>query len=97
MESRDEVHHTFNTSIHTPLLLCSFEVSTTSPSSPVAPCRFDLKLSAAPVPCCCVPLVCMSRDILRGDLGVTWDSIKGLDTAKALLKEAVVLPIKYPQ
>ena len=37
------------------------------------------------------------RDIFRGNPGVTWDSIKGLDSAKQLLKEAVVMPIKYPQ
>ena len=37
------------------------------------------------------------QDIVKGDLDVQWDSIKGLDNAKRLLKEAVVMPIKYPQ
>eukprot|EP00897_Mesotaenium_endlicherianum_P001275 jgi/Mesen1/1175/ME000124S00210 len=39
----------------------------------------------------------LSRDIFKGDLDVRWDSIKGLETAKQLLKEAVVMPIKYPR
>lgn len=26
-----------------------------------------------------------------------WESIKGLENAKSLLKEAVVMPIKYPK
>lgn len=37
------------------------------------------------------------QDIVKGDLDVPWDSIKGLENAKRLLKEAVVMPIKYPQ
>ncbi|XP_030480929.2 uncharacterized protein LOC115697898 isoform X3 [Cannabis sativa] len=37
------------------------------------------------------------RDIVRGTQDVTWDSIKGLENAKRLLKEAVVMPIKYPK
>ncbi|EFJ34591.1 hypothetical protein SELMODRAFT_81377, partial [Selaginella moellendorffii] len=37
------------------------------------------------------------RDIVRGNVDVRWDSIKGLENAKRLLKEAVVMPIKYPQ
>lgn len=37
------------------------------------------------------------QDIVKGDLDVQWDSIKGLENAKRLLKEAVVMPIKYPQ
>jgi SpoVK/Ycf46/Vps4 family AAA+-type ATPase len=40
------------------------------------------------------PLV---RDIIRGSPDVQWESIKGLETAKRLLKEAVVMPIKYPK
>lgn len=36
------------------------------------------------------------QDIVRGDLDVPWESIKGLENAKRLLKEAVVMPIKYP-
>ena len=30
-------------------------------------------------------------------LGVHWDDVVELDDAKRLLKEAVVMPIKYPQ
>lgn len=37
------------------------------------------------------------QDIVKGDLDVQWESIKGLENAKRLLKEAVVMPIKYPQ
>ncbi|KAG0587077.1 hypothetical protein KC19_2G139500 [Ceratodon purpureus] len=37
------------------------------------------------------------QDIVKGDLNVQWDSIQGLENAKRLLKEAVVMPIKYPQ
>uniref|UniRef100_A0A0D9V412 AAA+ ATPase domain-containing protein n=1 Tax=Leersia perrieri TaxID=77586 RepID=A0A0D9V412_9ORYZ len=37
------------------------------------------------------------RDIIRGNPDVKWESIKGLETAKRLLKEAVVMPIKYPK
>ncbi|KAL7243095.1 hypothetical protein ACSBR1_015497 [Camellia fascicularis] len=39
----------------------------------------------------------LSRDIIRGNPDVKWESIKGLDNAKRLLKEAVVMPIKYPK
>ena len=39
----------------------------------------------------------ITRDIVEGDMDVQWDSIKGLDNAKRLLKEAIVMPIKYPQ
>ncbi|KNA16314.1 hypothetical protein SOVF_090310 [Spinacia oleracea] len=39
----------------------------------------------------------LCRDIIRGTQDVTWESIKGLETAKRLLKEAVVMPIKYPK
>ncbi|KAF2604786.1 hypothetical protein F2Q70_00025119 [Brassica cretica] len=35
-------------------------------------------------------------DIIRGNPNVKWESIKGLENAKRLLKEAVVMPIKYP-
>ncbi|RZR77602.1 hypothetical protein BHM03_00002714 [Ensete ventricosum] len=37
------------------------------------------------------------QDIIRGSPDVKWESIKGLDNAKRLLKEAVVMPIKYPK
>ncbi|GJP43503.1 hypothetical protein CLOM_g2955 [Closterium sp. NIES-68] len=39
----------------------------------------------------------IGRDIIHGNPEVTWDSVKGLEGAKQLLKEAVVMPIKYPQ
>ncbi|XP_031495969.1 uncharacterized protein LOC116261377 isoform X2 [Nymphaea colorata] len=39
----------------------------------------------------------LTRDIIRGSPDVKWESIKGLGTAKHLLKEAVVMPIKYPK
>lgn len=39
---------------------------------------------------------CVLRDIIRGNPNVKWESIKGLENAKKLLKEAVVMPIKYP-
>lgn len=39
----------------------------------------------------------LCRDILQGSPDVRWDTIKGLENAKHLLKEAVVMPIKYPQ
>ncbi|XP_015688144.1 katanin p60 ATPase-containing subunit A-like 2 [Oryza brachyantha] len=37
------------------------------------------------------------RDIIHGSPDVKWESIKGLENAKRLLKEAVVMPIKYPK
>ncbi|KAJ6935812.1 katanin p60 ATPase-containing subunit A-like 2 [Populus alba x Populus x berolinensis] len=39
----------------------------------------------------------LCRDIIRGSPDVKWESIKGLESAKRLLKEAVVMPIKYPK
>lgn len=39
----------------------------------------------------------LSRDIIRGSPDVKWETIKGLENAKRLLKEAVVMPIKYPK
>ncbi|KAF9588724.1 hypothetical protein IFM89_015161 [Coptis chinensis] len=39
----------------------------------------------------------LCRDIIRGNPDVKWENIKGLETAKRLLKEAVVMPIKYPK
>lgn len=39
----------------------------------------------------------LCRDILRGSPDVKWETIKGLENAKRLVKEAVVMPIKYPK
>ncbi|KAG0458058.1 hypothetical protein HPP92_023215 [Vanilla planifolia] len=39
----------------------------------------------------------LCRDIIRGSPDVKWESIKGLENAKRLVKEAVVMPIKYPK
>ncbi|XP_011013074.1 PREDICTED: katanin p60 ATPase-containing subunit A-like 2 isoform X2 [Populus euphratica] len=39
----------------------------------------------------------LCRDIIRGSPNVKWESIKGLENAKRLLKEAVVMPINYPK
>uniref|UniRef100_A0A6N2N9F6 Uncharacterized protein n=1 Tax=Salix viminalis TaxID=40686 RepID=A0A6N2N9F6_SALVM len=39
----------------------------------------------------------LCRDIIRGSPDLKWESIKGLENAKRLLKEAVVMPIKYPK
>ncbi|XP_065878803.1 uncharacterized protein [Euphorbia lathyris] len=39
----------------------------------------------------------LCRDIVRGNPDIKWESIKGLENAKRLLKEAVVMPIKYPK
>jgi katanin p60 ATPase-containing subunit A1 len=36
------------------------------------------------------------RDIFLDDPRVPWDSVAGLDNAKRLLKEAVVMPVRYP-
>ena len=39
----------------------------------------------------------LQRDICIENPNVTFADIVGLDKAKALLKEAVMLPLKYPQ
>uniref|UniRef100_A0A0G4F6B3 AAA+ ATPase domain-containing protein n=1 Tax=Chromera velia CCMP2878 TaxID=1169474 RepID=A0A0G4F6B3_9ALVE len=39
----------------------------------------------------------ISREIVMENPGVKWDDIVGLDRAKELLKEAVVMPHKYPK
>uniref|UniRef100_A0A1B6CRR9 AAA+ ATPase domain-containing protein n=1 Tax=Clastoptera arizonana TaxID=38151 RepID=A0A1B6CRR9_9HEMI len=39
----------------------------------------------------------ISKEICNNDLNTHWSDIKGLETAKQLLKEAVVYPIKYPE
>ena len=36
------------------------------------------------------------RDIFVDDPRVPWDAVAGLDNAKRLLKEAVVMPVRYP-
>ena len=38
----------------------------------------------------------IERDIVEGKVNVTWDSIAGLNEAKQLLQEAVVLPLWMP-
>ena len=45
----------------------------------------------------CFVALYLCRDIIRGNPDVKWESIKGLENAKCLLKEAVVMPIKYPK
>lgn len=39
----------------------------------------------------------ISRDIYTRNPDVRWGDVAGLDEAKRLLKEAVVMPVKYPQ
>lgn len=39
----------------------------------------------------------IQRDILDANPNVSWGDIAELDNAKSLLKEAVVMPVKYPQ
>eukprot|EP00033_Pygsuia_biforma_P002519 GCRY01002790.1.p1 GENE.GCRY01002790.1~~GCRY01002790.1.p1 ORF type:complete len:562 (-),score=164.23 GCRY01002790.1:42-1727(-) len=39
----------------------------------------------------------ITRDIFMRNLNVSWSEIAGLAEAKKILKEAVVMPIKYPQ
>lgn len=39
----------------------------------------------------------IQRDILEANPNVMWNDIAELDNAKMLLKEAVVMPVKYPQ
>lgn len=39
----------------------------------------------------------ITRDIYLENPNVRWDDIAGLDTCKRLVKEAVVMPIRYPQ
>ena len=39
----------------------------------------------------------IQRDIYLDNPNVPWDSVAGLNEAKKLLKEAVVMPIKYPE
>lgn len=39
----------------------------------------------------------LTRDIFTDSPNVRWDDIAGLGEAKRLIKEAVVMPIRYPQ
>ena len=39
----------------------------------------------------------IARDIFTQDTGVTWSDIVGLNGAKRVLREAVVMPLKFPQ
>lgn len=38
----------------------------------------------------------METIVKREDIKVTWDDVAGLEAAKEALKEAVILPIKFP-
>lgn len=62
-------------------------------------CRITLlvRISLLCALICGYSLVIIFRDIIRGSPDVKWETIKGLENAKRLLKEAVVMPIKYPQ
>lgn len=39
----------------------------------------------------------LSGAIVKETPNVKWEDVAGLDQAKALLKEAVILPVKFPQ
>ena len=39
----------------------------------------------------------IERDIFTADPNVPWDAVAGLDTAKRLLREAVVSPVRFPR
>ena len=39
----------------------------------------------------------IQRDIYTSNPNVRWNDVAGLDEAKKLLKEAVIMPVKYPQ
>jgi len=39
----------------------------------------------------------LQREILQDSPNIKWDDIVGLDNAKRILKEAVVMPIKFPE
>lgn len=39
----------------------------------------------------------IARDIFTSDTGVTWNDIVGLDGCKRVLREAVVMPLKFPK
>lgn len=39
----------------------------------------------------------ISQDIYLGNAGVAWDDVAGLNGAKQLLREALVMPLQFPQ
>lgn len=39
----------------------------------------------------------IARDIFTSDTGITWNDIVGLDDCKRVLREAVVMPLKFPE
>lgn len=39
----------------------------------------------------------ISQDIYLGSAGVAWDDVAGLEGAKQLLREALVMPLQFPQ
>lgn len=61
--------------------------------------EFEMCAFFVAIPSCVVMALILFayRDIIRGSPDVKWESIKGLENAKRLLKEAVVMPIKYPK
>lgn len=39
----------------------------------------------------------ISQDIYLGNAGVAWEDVAGLEGAKQLLREALVMPLQFPQ
>ena len=39
----------------------------------------------------------ISQDIYQGNAGVAWEDVAGLEGAKQLLREALVMPLQFPQ
>ena len=46
---------------------------------------------------CYLQYIYINRDIFLENPNVTWNDVVGLDNAKRLMNEAVVMPLKYPQ